>query len=1219
MDNNKDSGGGLSFWLPGGAVLISLVISTFALHREPFVNPRPASPPSVIAGPVDARLWQDPFDALARYRELHKDTNKTKAPSDAGENRDAAAADPCQPSFTQLAGAPAEDPARATAAELSPEVLVVLVRGSDYADEVELRRRIRYGVLAGLKTSRRVPVDEGHIGCWRAQINAKDVDVPYEMFAADPFDPPVNIERQPDPAGRTLLLWVDETTLGETPIKALDSLRLRLNCPDNWNHAFKCVCDQATANQTMKVIGPASSKVLRDMYYEEALLRSDPGAAGPVPQHLEIYSPLATAERSRLLEGAKPPSAANQRPVPETLKLLRTVSDDGTMAALLLEELGLRHVDPALGIKCARPPPQTVGIDCPQGRWEKSNRVAIVAEWDSFYSRALIESFKGQVARAAGLVEDEGSEPGTALPPLSIAKRQQLDAWVLRFGYLRGVDGRLPEKSTPPPRPATDDKSAPAPFTQETADGNGQLDYLRRLADHIASLDKAQRDAGGDGIGAIGIFGQDTYDKLLALQALKNRMPTKVYFSTDLDARMLQPGQAKITRNLVLAAPYGLTLTRALQQDVPPFRESLQSSVYVAVLAALAPQTFDAKRSKFDYSTSTLLSPSIYEIGTSGFIPMASQLTERRPEDCSAGSLADKTKRVRPQDIIALQCLQDRSPPPYLEASPRIQDWMRQAQSFFLAGPLCVLLVILGLALAGLRNDQLGHGEGEQRAGWAQRLPLVLYAAAALCAWLATRYWQVELLWSAGALVVLAVLCVSLNRRQLKQALALARGTGSSLPADAVATSGGSWYVIIPAVAFGLALLWGYQNRESLTQNGLGEPMFMFEGISAWPTVGLRLLASAISLAALAWAWRKLSDNRKEIEQAYCLEPYMRHLPLTLGQQWRRQGRLGRSGWQGFMKIASKILYRVLLPLSESQPTRLSAPGVARLNAGATSRDGRLPRSMVWFWGEHRMAGSMAARMIRVLLLSWIFLVITSSLYVVLPVEDIPIRGTSKGIWLWSWVLATVTFQILVFLVVDANLLLTKFIHQLGKDYLIWPKALRDRWAPLPMGATHPCVDDYLDVTLIAKRTSAVNRLIYAPTLVMLVLIASRSTVFDNWAAPLSSTLILALNAAILLGSALALRRSAERARNLALARLDQYLLESTGIGPALPADGPTDLAAQRTAVREQLTMLRQRIKELRTGAFSPYSEEPLLRAVMVSLTGLGGSIALEALNFLQF
>ncbi|MBA1289557.1 hypothetical protein [Pseudomonas japonica] len=1204
MESNKESSGGLSFWLPGGAVLVSLAISTFVLQRQPFVDARPASPPVVTQPPIDARLWQDPFDALARYRASVKDT-KEKSGGKIGDACTYMATAISDPEELKSGGESLVNPQ-------PPKVMVALVRGAAYADEIELRRRIRYAILAGFKTSRRVPLDESHIRCLRHDVAGTSTEIPYEAFGPDPFDPPLNIDEVRETTDRTVLFWVNEEALGDKPLDALETLREPLHYQARivTGPALSCPANWPGEEAPLKVIGPSSSAVLRKMYHEEAALRSK---GKPVPQLVEIYSPLATAERTRLMEGMQEPSDDAKRSHPDAMKLLRTVSDDGTLSSLLLEELKLRHVDPALAMQCARSPEGTPGLKCPASRWEKSNRVAIIAEWDSFYSRALIESFKAQVAKRAGLMPEDDPSPNP-VPVLSTVARLELDQWVMRFGYLRGLDGRLPEKPSTSVKPASEDKASPENVPRETADGDGQLDYLRRLADHIARADKKMRDEGGEGIGAIGIFGQDTYDKLLALQALKSRMPTKVYFSTDLDARMLQQGQAKTTRNLVLAAPYGLTLTRALQQDVPPFRESLQSAVYIAVLAALAPQGFEAKRGKFDYSKSSLLSPAIYEIGASGFIPLASTLDRQRPPSCSVGSLADKGGRVRAQDIMALQCLQDPPPPAYMEVSPRVQEWLGQTQSFFLAGPLCALLVVIGATLVWWRSEPNVRNGAEQRAGWAQRAPFALYATAAFFAWIATRYWQVEFLWVAGGIALLGGWCQGRNRQQVRARLPV-DGNGTTHLSD----GGAGWYIVIPALVFSLMLLWGYQHRAQLTGQGLGEPMFVFEGISAWPTVVLRLLAAAISVAAVVWGWRKLSSNRREIERLYYLEPYMRKLPMTLIQQWRRYRAPGKGkGPISTAAAAGALLNRVLLPLSDEKPALLKS---GRSACGNTNpREGSPPRSLVRFWAEHRVAGSMAARMVRVVLLTWVFLVATSVLYVILPVEDVPIRGDYAGVWFWSWVVHTVAFQILVFWVMDANLLLSRFIRQLGRDHFIWPRALRAQWATLPCGVMDAYVDDYLTVTLIAKRTSAVNRLIYAPTLVMLVLMASRSTVFDNWSAPLSSSLILVLNAAILLGSALTLRRAAERARNLALTRLDHYQLQGTHLeNRGSPVDSSLTDKQSRQEIRDQLNLLRQRIKDLRTGAFAPYSEEPFLRAVMVSLTGLGGTAILEAMNLMQF
>ncbi|MNG08817.1 hypothetical protein D3C84_922020 [compost metagenome] len=140
-------------------------------------------------------------------------------------------------------------------------------------------------------------------------------------------------------------------------------------------------------------------------------------------------------------------------------------------------------------------------------------------------------------------------------------------------------------------------------------------------------------------------------------------------------------------------------------------------------------------------------------------------------------------------------------------------------------------------------------------------------------------------------------------------------------------------------------------------------------------------------------------------------------------------------------------------------------------------------------------------------------------------------------------------------------------------------------------------------MVLIAKRTAAVNRLIYAPTVVLLIMIASRSSYFDNWPPPPSIVISFLLTAVILLSSAISLRRAAEKARRIALLRIDDYLLRPV----------------EDNLKQDKLEMIRARVAALSTGAFSRYSEEPLVRALLLSLTGIGGSIIVDAINFSKF
>lgn len=1182
MDNSNGSGNNLVLWLPGSALILSLVVSTFALTREPFLEPRPIGAQFQTQPPIEARLWQDPFDAFERYRKKFKESNKTPGAD-------------FECSHKPVVSPPLGLDAKQQQTPEPPQFMVALVEGGPYADEVEMRRRIRYAILAGFKNSRMVPEDEQHIRCLGladdlsgtlqtdAQGKLKRVEIPYETFIANPFDPPRDMDNRPRPSAQTILLWVKQEHLGSNPLQRLETLRLTLQNRDHSDCGPPNTCPKEPDRALLKVIGPSTSKVLLDMYRDEA--------NGHAKLDIEIYSPLATADYDTLIHALGKPSpgeAISQQQTPATsppsMKLLRTVNDDGVMTRLLLDELKLRHVDPVSGVQCSKGALLRVGTHCGSGGWQRSNRIALVSEWDSFYSRALIESFKSQVAKDADLDDKD---------------QTAINDWVLRFSYLRGIDGRLPEEAASANKaPATEDnknskdKNTLDLSPLEKSDGNSQLDYLRRLADHIAREDEAYRRKGTSGIGAIGVLGADTYDKLLVLQALKGRMPNKVFFSTNLDARMLQRGQAQTTRNLVLAAPYGLTLTRALQQDVPPFRDSLQSAVFIAVLAAQAPQPYDAKRTKFDYK-SELLSPGIYEVGISGFISLSSRLTAEHPKDCAAPG----RPQSRPHDIMALRCLQDPAPPPYPELSQSVRDTLDERQSFFWAGPLSFILLVL-VILLGWWWTYVQSSDNKLPA-WVRSIPLTLYVVSGLSAWLAIQLWRVELMWMTFVLILLGVICSGLIRGVQRQ-------PSQAGQAPVHATSGlfdaSAWYIVVPIVVFVLALLWMYQARRTLTADGLGEPMSLFDGISAWPTVALRLLAMVISISALAWGWRNLRINSIDIEQAYHLDLYMNRLRMSLwGQLLRLVHREKGTTLQKWRAALGHCLFLILFPLSANSrdwnmPQRLTA------SVQPYGADKRRIIFVTSFWKEHCVGGTFGARMMRAVLATWIFVVATSVLFVLWPMEGIPIRGGSP-IWMLSWLLPTLAFQLLVFWVVDANRLLMRFIRHLSKHYAIWPRELRKEHQRIFGVALHPCIDDWVDMQLIAKRTATVNRLIYAPTVVMLILIASRNSVFDNWPTPPSIVISFLLTTLILLASALSLRRAAEQARGAALQRLDNYRLET-------PEDAP---------IYKKLDLIRARIVALNTGAFSRYSEEPLVRALLLSLTGVGGSLIVDALNYAKF
>ena len=172
------------------------------------------------------------------------------------------------------------------------------------------------------------------------------------------------------------------------------------------------------------------------------------------------------------------------------------------------------------------------------------------------------------------------------------------------FKYLRGLDGQMPDGSgsasganardtgSKPDKDSKDSaKRPPDPIAKDRAEGQSQFDYLRRLGDRIQQLDAALRRDGQQGIEAVGVLGSDLYDKLLVLQSLRPLLPNAWFFTTDLDALLLNPGGQTRTRNLLVASSFGLRLRPDIQNEIPPFRGSYQTAEFLVTRVAIRDDT----------------------------------------------------------------------------------------------------------------------------------------------------------------------------------------------------------------------------------------------------------------------------------------------------------------------------------------------------------------------------------------------------------------------------------------------------------------------------------------------------------------------------------------------------------------------------------------------------------------------------------------------------
>jgi hypothetical protein len=197
--------------------------------------------------------------------------------------------------------------------------------------------------------------------------------------------------------------------------------------------------------------------------------------------------------------------------------------------------------------------------------------------------------------------------------------------------------------------------------------------------------------------------------------------------------------------------------------------------------------------------------------------------------------------------------------------------------------------------------------------------------------------------------------------------------------------------------------------------------------------------------------------------------------------------------------------------------------------------------------------------------------------------------------------LATGALALLLIYVVHAALMCQRFITHLSRRLSVYPDQTLEKFAKARgMNGSPHITDlaDWLDVQLIANRTRAVAGLVYSPFLILLLLWASYSQMFDQWHRSVTLIAIFLVHAALIVGCQITLRRAAEKGRRRALTRLDHRLSEAIGA-----KDEP------RT---KQLGLLMRELQEIQEGAFRPFSQQPVLKALLVPFVG-GGSLVIPA------
>jgi hypothetical protein len=826
-DNDKPK-----FDIPWATLLpLAAVLAGFIAQYKPLVSTRPSVPsektiPAIAEEDVDARLWQDPISVA----------QKQNAQIEAGTAKKGSAE---SHQFSTLASL-----LHKRAEEISERILLlaIMIEAGPYSEQAESRLRVRPAVLEALSESGFAPLDGEHIGFvadeWPPREEAvalgersveRGLLLPWEECFATR-----NLTRvYPHNTRRLIVLWLPAASFNPYPLSRFANIIERLTGDANGNIRNKI---------DIKLIGPANSTGLQSMI-REVHRWTEPTRSPEVQKTLEgvkktlecvdIISPLATASDDALLFRPTPGGGGGDvRPaspgktvqtfleeaVPD-LTFFRTIATDEVILRELMVELARRHVPIVY---------QTTPDGSPVPKLEN---VVILTEWDTAYGRSLSTIFGAQ---ASGLTIKE-----------ILRQPDKWPAWVHPYRYLRGIDGQLPGDQV---KESQGDQTQKTQLGQNTVaieatEGLNQSDYLRRLARQIKEDSASWQREDGSGIRAIGLLGQDIYDKLMILRALRPQFPGAVFFTNNYDAHFERRDDWGDTHNLIIASPYGSTLpeTYMTGMHIPPFRDNNQTSMYVGTLVATGRMTKDE-------ADSLSWQPRIFEISRHGAYDLspAWYLKDEKLAKSNKSWFRDWLFPTWAQEEQNLAKAHRSTALDWHLASRII--WSSRNFWLIVIGALALLAIVAWISVTIASPTLKGGGTTPQRLrrvfssttfSLVCGVPLIIFSVAMFGQYKSADFAQYEL--------------------------------GSPANID---------YLTKPHVLHQLAQV-------------AQEPLAFFSGISIWPSEMLRLIALMLAIHFMVKAGIDLRANERELHERFSLDP----LPPKTRFRWQHLG-LGLEQWR---------------------------------------------------------------------------------------------------------------------------------------------------------------------------------------------------------------------------------------------------------------------------------------------------------------------------------
>ena len=421
------------------------------------------------------------------------------------------------------------------------------------------------------------------------------------------------------------------------------------------------------------------------------------------------------------------------------------------------------------------------------------------------------------------------------------------------------------------------------------------------------------------------------------------------------------------------------------------------------------------------------------------------------------------------------------------------------------------------------------------------------------------------------------------------------------------------WLGLAAAAAVSYGLL-GWL-RKSLP-DAAAEPMTLTEGISAWPTAAIRLLALAAALILLAYSWWKLKKNENALERDFNLGP---DPAASATAETGRPDRLDCPAPDSSPSSAPEhespgLPFRghgFFQHIAGLHFWPLPVPGTVQ--AGSSARPGaRAAAGMdaARLWHEYKALGALPGVAMRCLPQAALGLLFAFLAMALLGFPHTPCRGEACfEINHVVVMLGVAAMTLLVFYVIDTTRLCRRWVNCIAAGDVAWPEKTVAEMAAehgRPVETRTHYLEEWLGIELIGRRTGIIGNLIYFPFAIMFLLAIARHTYFDNWDFPTALVIVFTVEATLIVIAALILRRAAAVAKREALSRLQKRLEMQRNRLSGDSGETPDETRQQR-----QIEWAIEAIRNNQTGAFLPFTRHPVFGASVAMPSGAYGIVLL--------